>query len=120
MALRTKSQASAHRSKSGIGSARSGKSLGSLLADVGDFHGDLMGLVEGASDNLSAARIERSASNYARAVSRYRTAVLELVTAMQLADSTSATSPRMRCRDVRWQARTLGPRLPQVYAERLP
>jgi len=98
-----KSRAAAHPGKRTVGSANS---IGALLADVGKLHRNLMRLVEGVPNDLSGSLIQRSAHQYARAVSRYRKAVLELLPASLLAVSAGAKgSPRPRCRGTQWHTK---------------
>jgi len=88
------------------GDSRSGNSIGTLLADAGKRHKDLMRIVESAPDDSSKSRIQRSAAKYARALSRYRNAVLELLTGFQSVNSgRPEVSPRRKCRDSRWQTK---------------
>jgi hypothetical protein len=95
-----KPQATTHRRKQ-ASLARSGKSIGMLLSDIGQRHRDLLCLVRGAAGEMTDSRLQHCANRYARAVSLYRKAVMEVVTALQ-ADA-QGVCPRSSCRDLRWK-----------------
>ena len=98
--LQMRLRAAAHEGRCTAGS---GNSVGALLADVGKLHHNLMQLVEGVPDDLSASVVLRSARQYARAISRYRKALLELLPVSQLArPAGTEASLRPRCRGTLW------------------
>jgi hypothetical protein len=100
--LQIKSRALMLRPTEAVGS---GDGIGALLAEVEILHADLMRLLEGGSGDFSAARIHRCASKYARAVSRYRKAILELFPAMRDTQPQIEETLRLKCHDTRWQTR---------------
>jgi len=100
--LQIKSRALVLRPPEAVGS---GDGIGALLAEVEILHGDLMRLLEGGPGDFSAARIHRCASKYARAVSRYRKAIVALFPAMRDTQPRIEETLRLKCHDTRWQTR---------------